>query len=272
MDTMDTIIDFKTAQKEGKLDLVDWPTQYGDFKFYVRKGLNEVKYNVGQNFSRNPKSGEYIRPFVAEKMGEPLDLNEVLNQEDTWLDVGGHMGLFAIRMARQFPKIKKIVSYEALPQNVTFAIENIKVNGITNCEVIQKAIVPNNDKTIDFYLSADSGKHSTLQVRGRDVVQVPAVNVNDVLRETGATAIKVDIEGAEYELIKAIEDWSNIRVAVIEWHFNAMKPAEKMENARVKMFQEIMAIMEKNFDVIRKAPNVEYGKNFITHFACIKTK
>jgi FkbM family methyltransferase len=268
---MDTRIDFNTAKKFDQLDLVDWKTQYGDFKFYVRKGLNEVKYNVGQNFSRNPNSGEYIYPFANPRNGEPLNINEVLNQEDTWLDIGGHLGLFAIRMARQFPKIKNIVSYEALPHNVTFAVENLKVNGVTNCEMVQKAIVPNDLETISFFISSDSGKHSILPVKGREVITVPAININDAIRQSGATAIKMDVEGAEYELIKAIEDWSNIRVVIIEWHFNSMKSLKKGDsNARVNMFQEIIAILEKNFDVIRKVPGIEHGKNFITHFAAIK--
>jgi hypothetical protein len=85
---MDTRIDFNTAKKFNKLDLVDWPTKYGTFKFYVRKGLSEVQYNVGQNFSRNPESGEYIKTFVHERMGVHLNINEVINQEDTWIDIG----------------------------------------------------------------------------------------------------------------------------------------------------------------------------------------
>lgn len=270
---MDTRIDFNTAHKFNQLDLVDWKTQYGDFKFYVRKGLNEVKYNVSQNFSKKPSGGEYIHPFVSKRMGTPLNLNHVLNQEDTWLDIGGHLGFFAIRMARQFPKIKKVVSYEALPHNVSFAIENLKINGVdSNCEMIQKAIVPNSAKDISFFISADSGKHSILPVKGRENITVPAININDALTESGATAIKMDVEGAEYELIKAVKDWSNIRVAIIEWHFNAMRSLTKDKNYRITLFQEIIGILKANgFNHIRTLPNVEYGKNFITHFVAMKS-
>jgi FkbM family methyltransferase len=269
---MDTRIDFKTAEKYDQLDLVDVKTNYSNFKLYLRKGLNELQYNVSANISKSPTSGEYIRPFVAEYMGEPLNINEVLNQEDTWLDVGGHLGLFALRMAKQFPKIQKVVSYEALPHNVSFALENIKLNGLEDrCEFVQEAIVPDNSETIDFFISSDSGKHSIIPVKGRDVITVPATNINDVFAKVKPTAIKMDVEGAEYSLIKAVKDWSNIRVCIIEWHFNSMRPLKKDDsNARVNMFHEIMDIMEKNFDIIRKKPNVEYQKNFITHFVALK--
>ena len=271
---IDTRIDFETAKKYDQLDLIDWKTKYGDFQFYLRKGLNELQYNVGANVSKNPQSGEYIRPFVDPVMGEPLNLNEVLNQEDTWLDVGGHLALFAIRMVKQFPKIKKVISYEALPHNVSFAVENIKLNEVEGqCEFVQKAILPDNSEKVDFFISMDSGKHSIIPVRGREVITVNGININDAIKESGCTAIKMDVEGAEYPLIKAVTDWSNIRVCVVEWHFNAMGSYKKGDsNARVNMFNEIMEIMKANFDTIRVRPNVENQKNFITHFVALKTK
>lgn len=277
MTLIDTRLDFKTAQKTDQLDTVDLSTDYGDLQLYVRKGLNEVKYNVSQNFSKSLFSGEYIRPFVHEKMGEPVDLDKVLNKEDVWLDVGGHLGFFAIRMLKQFPKIKKIVSYEALPHNVTFALENLKLNGFEDkCETHQAAIMPNDEKEVDFFISSDSGKHSTLPVRGRDVIKVPAVNINDVIKEVNPTAIKVDIEGAEYQLLPAIEDWSNIKIAVIEWHFTAIKPLDGSKNDeefRANAFNEcIQMFKDKGFDTIRKVPGVENKKNWITHFVAMKTK
>jgi FkbM family methyltransferase len=268
---MDTRIDFNTAKKFNQLELIDWKTRYGDFQFWVRRGLNEVTYNVGTNVSRGPNSGEYIKPFVAKSMGEPLDVNLMLNREDTWLDIGGHMGFFAIRMAKQFPRIEKVISYEALPHNVSFALENIKLNEVDNrCEVVQKAISPTDEEKIDFFISTDSGKHSILKIRGRENISVPAININDAIKESGATAIKMDVEGAEYELIKAVTDWSQIRVIVVEWHFNALRALRKGKDHRTQLFGEIMQILGENFDEIRKLPNVAEGKNYITHFVAYK--
>lgn len=265
---MDTRIDFNTAKKFDQLELIDWKTKYGNFQFYIRKGLNELKYNVGTNVSKNPKSGEYIKPLTSSAYGPEMDVNEVFNQEDTWLDVGGHIGLFAIRMARQFPKIKNVVSYEALPHNASFALENIKLNNVSeNCQVVQKAIVPGEEKEIEFFISSDSGKHSILPIRGREILNVPAININDAIREHGATAIKMDVEGAEYELLKSVTDWTGVRVVIIEYHF-MYKP---LKTNRVEKFQEIVSILEQNFDTVRKIDAVEYGKNFITHIVALKT-
>jgi len=265
---MDTRIDFNTAKKFDQLELVDWKTRYADFKFYVRKGLQEVKYNIGTNVTKSPNSGEYIKPLTSAAYGPAMNVNEVFNQDDIWLDIGGHIGCFAIRMAKQFPKIQKVVSYEALPHNVSFALENIAINDVKGtCEYVQKAIVPGNDKDISFFISSDSGKHSILPINGRDTIIVPAININEAIKQHGATAIKMDVEGAEYDLIKAVTDWSKIRVVIVEYHF-MYKP---LKANRVQKFQEIMEIISANFDTVRKIESVEYGKNFITHFVGIKT-
>lgn len=266
---MDTRIDFKTAKKFDQLELVDWKTRYADFKFYVRKGLHEVQYNVGPCVTKSPNSGEYIKPLTSPAYGEKMDVNSVYNHEDTWLDIGGHIGLFSIRMAKQFPQIKKIWSYEALPHNVSFGLENVKINNCEGvCEYVQKAIVPNHEQSVDFFISTDSGKHSILPLRGRDIVNVPAINIDEAIKLHGATAIKMDVEGAEYDLIKAVTDWSNIRVMILEYHF-MYKP---LKDNRVGKFQEVMKIFEDNFDVVRKIEAVEYGKNFITHVVAIKNR
>jgi hypothetical protein len=133
---------------------------------------------------------------------------------------------------------------------------------------VQKAIVPNHEPSVDFFISTDSGKHSILPLRGRDIINVPAINIDEAIALHGATAIKMDVEGAEYDLIKAVTDWSNIRVIILEYHF-MYKP---LKDNRVGKFQEVMKIFEDNFDVVRKIEAVEYGKNFITHVVAIKNK
>jgi hypothetical protein len=65
-----------------------------------------------------------------------------------------------------------------------------------------------------------------------------------------------------------VTDWSNIRLVVVEWHFNAMKSIKT--GTRASLFQDAIRILEQNFDEVRKIPGVEHKKHFITHFAAIK--
>ena len=261
---MTVLSNIDQAIAENSLHFVNRKTEYFDYKLLVRSKA-EIKLNVAQNISIKSKSGEYISPLFAEKYqndNPPFSLDQ-LNQEDVWLDVGTHIGLFAVRMLTQFPKIKKVIGYEPFPANVEFAKQNLILNKVADrCELVQKALIPDNRKQLALYLSSDSGKHSNLQVKNRETVKVKAENINKVIGK--CTAMKMDIEGYEIELITAINDWSNIRIFFLEYHFNAIK------GNRLEIWNEIFSILQKNFDFIYYNQAAPLQKNFITHLACVK--
>ena len=194
---------------------------------------------------------------------------EGLNQEDVWLDAGGHIGIFATRLLTQFPRIQKVYSYEPFHNNVEFAQQNIEMNGVQDrCEIIEKAIVSNDSDSVEFFLSQDSGKHSVHPIRGRQVTTVPAENINSIIKEKGITCIKMDIEGMEYEMIKSMnqESFDQLKLFIVEYHFHY---SWLLEN-RASKFNEIMEIFGNNFDRIFVNPRTANGKHFITHFAGFK--
>lgn len=243
-------------------------TEYFEYDLWVRSP-DEVKLNISQNISKSPTGGEYFSPIFRPHWNEHGKGHEFkledFDREDVWLDAGGHIGLFATRMLTQFPNIKRVISYEPFRNNIEFAELNLTANGVgERCDMVEAALVADDQKTVDFYLAWDSGKHSLLEIRGRNVCTVPCKNFNEALE--GVTAIKMDIEGAEYDLIKSVNDWSNIRVALIEYHFHYRHLSE----GRVEKFNEIMDIFKANFDDVYVSPGVEHTKNWITHFAAVK--
>lgn len=263
---IDTRIDFASAKKADNLELLEWPTRYGDFKFYIRKNFNERNYNIGTNVSKGPKNGEYMKPFFKPLYGDSLTL-DFFNKEDVWLDAGGHIGAFSVRMAKQFPKIKKILCYEAMPHNMSFAIENAKINGVDDkIEFIEKCLVPDDREVAEFSVAMDTGKHSLLQIRNRESIQVPTANLSDSIIKNKVTCMKMDVEGAEYDLLKSVKDWSTMRILIVEYHFHYKYLTEN----KVEKFREIIKLLEANFDEVRYLKDVELGKNFITHIAAIK--
>jgi FkbM family methyltransferase len=185
------------------------------------------------------------------------------------LDAGGHIGIFATRLLTQFPRIQKVYSYEPFHNNVEFAQQNIEMNHVQDrCELIEKAIVADDSESVEFFLSQDSGKHSVHPIRGRQVTTVPAENINTIIKEKGITCIKMDIEGLEYDMIKAInkESFDQLKLFIVEYHFHY---SWLLENRAAK-FNEIMEIFGNNFDRIFVNPRTANGKHFITHFAGFK--
>ena len=263
----DVLCSFEEAQASGELRQFKKKTKYHEYEFVVRSE-DEIKFNVSQNISIKPTGGEYFKPLFQPHFvegGQILTLED-LNQEDTWLDAGGHIGIFATRLLTQFPNVKKVLSYEPFHNNADFARRNLKLNGVDDlCEVIEKALVHDDQTAVDFFLSQDSGKHSVHPIRGREVTTVPAVNINEALK--GVTCLKMDIEGMEYDMVKAITDWSGIRLAIIEYHFHY---SWLTGPERESKFAEMMEIFHANFDRVFVNKNAASGKHFITHFAGFK--
>ena len=83
--------------------------------------------------------------------------------------------------------------------------------------------------------------HSILEFRGRKKVFVFCENINDILKKTKANKLKIDIEGAEYEVIKAIRCWDQIDAIIFEWHKNFLKDENNIK------LKEIEKIIKSNF-------------------------
>jgi FkbM family methyltransferase len=266
--TTDVHISLAEAQEKGLLFKTQKQTNYFNYEFWVRSH-DEVRYNISQNITTKAQGGEYFSPLFKEGWNEDnriFDIEE-LNQEDVWLDAGAHTGIFATRLLTQFPKIKKVIGYEPFENNQEFAVLNTQANGVGDrYEAQTKALVADDTKEIDFYLAWDSGKHSALPIKGRTKTTVEAQNFKEALKE--ATCLKMDIEGLEGELLRSVDDWSNIRVALIEYHFHY----RSLSHNREAQFLDIIDRFKKaGFDVWYK-PGVETTKTWITHFACVKKK
>ena len=129
----DVLCSIEEAREQGTLQVFEKKTKYHEYQFLVRSE-DEIKFNVSQNISMKPTGGEYFKPLFLPHYaqdGNPLTLED-LNQEDTWLDAGAHIGIFATRLLTQFPKIKKVYSYEPFHNNVEFAQQNIEMNGVSS--------------------------------------------------------------------------------------------------------------------------------------------
>lgn len=145
------------------------------------------------------------------------------NKNDIWLDIGGNIGIFPIFYCE---KVKEVISFEPDKDNICSFIKNIELNNIKNYKLVEKAVIGNDDKIVEFFINTkkNKGSHSIFNIKGsRDKVLADAININEVLKLYNPNCIKLDIEGAEYEVILAINDFSNINQIVFEYHTRILK-------------------------------------------------
>lgn len=113
------------------------------------------------------------------------------------LDLGGHVGAAALLFRARYPEAR-IVSVEASPQLVELLRRNTAGQGI---EVVHAAVA-GVAGTATFCAGPESWGG---RIGGSDgaTVEVPAITLDELLERYAIDAVKMDVEGAEFEVVAA---------------------------------------------------------------------
>lgn len=149
-----------------------------------------------------------------------------IKNNDTVIDIGGHIGLFAL-FSSQFCKSGKIYCFEPVKENFDMLKANIELNNIVNIIPVNAAVSTDN-RTVTIYLNEDEAGHS-MHVIGTKAVQVRSIslqNIFDSYNIDSCDFLKVDCEGEEYSIMDSlpISYYDKIRKICIEYHFADIKP------------------------------------------------
>ena len=138
------------------------------------------------------------------------------NANPTIIDCGAHIGLASIYFAQKYP-LGKIYAYEADPNIVGILKKNIKSFGLNNVEVLPKAVWINDSGVLFSSTNDDSG--CIHQKNDANCLHVPSIRLKEQLEGREIDLLKIDIEGAEYDVITDCEDFlSNAKNIIIEVH------------------------------------------------------
>lgn len=182
-----------------------------EFDIYIRPKTTDekvVEEVIGRNVYEKPSIG-----FVIEK-------------DDVWLDLGANIGTFTLIC---LSRGARVIAYEPEASNYLLLRRNIEKNyGKTRrCHTIEAAVGVGDDTRIDLFLAKDKNnkyRHTLYKKRGRIAVSVRHEDVRRVLRRWCPTAIKMDIEGSEIDILEYLtaEDYkrSGVKKMVFEYSFD----------------------------------------------------
>lgn len=142
------------------------------------------------------------------------------------MDIGGCFGAFAIFAVKQ--GASEVFSYEPEDENFSLLLKNC--SRFKQINPVHSAVVGNGDKQRTFYLNVgkNKGSHSLYIKRKRKVVVVNCLNFQDEINHIKPHILKIDAEGAEYELINSIISLpETVNCIVIELHFGKKEWREK---------------------------------------------
>ncbi len=154
----------------------------------------------------DPSGG--VSKIVCREARNDYDLDSIpFTPGDTVLDLGAHVGVISIYLAKKHPEIK-IIAYEPVPENYHRLLRNIEANGAQNVVAVNKAVTGDGRQiTLVGDVSDNSGAVSSwvcFPEKIENIVFADSVTLAEIFREHAierCKLLKVDIEGGEYEVL-----------------------------------------------------------------------
>jgi FkbM family methyltransferase len=166
------------------------------------------------------------------------------------LDCGANIGIASIHYKRLFPR-SRITAFEPDERACAVLRRNLVVNGAEDVEVVEAAAWIETGESSFFSEGADANRliHEDEDVSGLvkmtkegKCCRVRTVRLADCLKNGKTDFMKVDIEGAECEVIPdCIPYLANVRSVVIEFHLTNSRPGS--------LARTLAALAESGFKV-----------------------
>jgi FkbM family methyltransferase len=149
------------------------------------------------------------------------------------LDVGSHIGLFAL-LASRFTD--KIITFEPDERNRQIMLLNIAKNGLSEDILsLPFAINGTQSPTTIMHFYNNTGNNTCIPYPFNCSKQVKVVNA-DINIYLPCDILKLDIEGSEYDVIDSIKDLSQIGKALtIEIHYHIPEWKSRLHNMIKKL-------------------------------------
>ena len=170
--------------------LIDMPKQ--GYKFFCRINRDDFLFMTNHE-------NEIMEYFIP-------------NEGDTVVDVGAHIGLYTLIAAKKVGPSGKVIAIEPDPENFKILKKNILLNLLMNVEALQCAVYSTKEKVKLFLPEIEGGRtifNTVMQDRARtsteNFIEVEANTLDNILESINITEvnwIKIDVEGAELEVLK----------------------------------------------------------------------
>lgn len=191
-------------------------------KIYFLKLLKKIKLlsyfnlvftkKINQTIVKIPILGEIGMDNVTLKK-EWLDLliEEFASPENSksFVDVGANVGQTLLRLKTTYPE-SDYIGFEPNPTCTSYVQKLIKINGFKNCSILNSGLSTElgimqleKDSDTDSRASVVSNFRPNYFSKSENVL---VIKYESFFLEKNVNFIKVDVEGAEYEVIKGMEN------------------------------------------------------------------
>ncbi|MCF8321918.1 MAG: FkbM family methyltransferase [Flavobacterium sp.] len=189
------------------------------------------------------------------------------------IDCGANIGMSVIYFKQLYPSAS-IIAFEADDYIFSFLEKNVKSYGFENVELINKAVW-NSEDTLSFLIEGGAGGRLEVENTLGNYKKVPCTSLKKYLIDRKVDFLKIDIEGAEYEVLKDIEnELYNVDAIFIEYH--------SIQDKKQNLHKILKIVQDAGFNYhIKEAytskhpfmeRNLNFGMDLQLNIFCIKLK
>lgn len=163
---------------------------------------------------------------------------------DVVIDVGGHVGMFSIYLAKRFPFLE-ILACEPVPENAANFRANLTHNDVHNVRLLEVAITADG-RDFPMLMHASNTGGATSQAHTRLLPQLvpdfryftcPSLSLDTLCEREGLGRIKLlklDCEGLEYEILNRTNVLPRVEYLCGELHANRQLEAQGCSTEQLK--------------------------------------
>lgn len=193
--------------------------------FYLRhQGKSKVTVAAGDDahFNVRVNTSDILVIWEIWKAKVYDDARFPIGPDDVIVDIGAHIGGFAVRAAKQAHR-GKVFAYEASSKNFVMLSENRNLNNANNLHIHNMAISEKRGE-MKFFMPGDNGAlGSLMQDHASPMEIVQSMTLADIFAENCIEQIdylKMDAEGAEFAILlnAPASTLSRVKRIVMEYH------------------------------------------------------
>jgi FkbM family methyltransferase len=144
---------------------------------------------------------------MAKGREEPEEwMTGALSKGMTVIDVGAHQGRYSIEFSRRVGESGRVVAVEPSPRNLQLLTRNLSLNEIRNVHAVRAACWSRRmPLQLEESQTLDLGRVSASQKEDGSLIGFPLDDLVDDLGLRRVDQIKIDVEGAEIEVLAGSE-------------------------------------------------------------------
>jgi FkbM family methyltransferase len=206
-------------------------------------------------FEDDPEGG--VSKIIEREVTASYHLDMVdLRPGDFAVDIGAHVGIVTCYLAKRFPDCA-VVAYEPMDANFERLQHNRQANGVRD-NTIAYAIAVTKDGRDVFMADTPGENTGGNNIYTSTLAFAPSITLNTIINVDHPALLKIDCEGAEYEILEgktALLD--GVRYVIGEFHINKQWPRARAE----ALIAELRKVVPNVWITICPVPNLPEGTN-----------